>query len=77
MVRDVRRRQAHARRPARPDLADSIAFALQFEGRKRKHDADSFMARIVADRLVRHLERAGYVVMKRPPTLGAGDNPGR
>ena len=49
---------------------------LKFEGRKRWHDADAFMADIVAKRLVRHLERAGYVVKKRPPALGGGDNPG-
>jgi len=29
--------------PADPeDLAASLAFALRFEGRKRKHDADTF-----------------------------------
>jgi hypothetical protein len=28
------------------------------------------MAEIVAKRLVRHLERAGFVVMKRPPAIG-------
>jgi hypothetical protein len=44
--------------------------ALKFEGRKRWHDADAFIADIVAKRLVRYLERAGYVVMKRPPLEG-------
>jgi hypothetical protein len=64
--------------PADPsDIAGSIAFALQLSGRKRVHDADQYMAPIVADRIVRHLERAGFVVMKRPPTGGGGDNPGR
>jgi len=29
------------------------------------------MARIVAKRLVEHLERSGFVVMKKPPTAGA------
>jgi hypothetical protein len=52
------------------DLKESLAFALRFEGKKRRHDADDYMARIVADRLVRHLERSGYVVMKRPPAGG-------
>ena len=57
--------------PADPeDLAAGLAFALKFEGRKRWHDADAFMADIVAKRLVRYLERAGYVVMKRPPLGG-------
>jgi hypothetical protein len=58
-------------RPADPaDLADTLAFALKFSGRKRVHDADEFMARMVADRLVRHLERCGYGVMKKPPLGG-------
>ena len=43
---------------------------VKFEGRKRQHDADAFVADIVAKRLVRHLERARYVVMKRPPLGG-------
>jgi len=30
---------------------------VKFEGRKRQHDADAFMADIVAKRLVRYLER--------------------
>ena len=58
--------------PAPPgDLADSIAFALKFSGRKRVHDFETFTARIAADRIVRHLERCGYVVMKRPPIGGS------
>jgi hypothetical protein len=63
--------------PADPDdLAASIAFALKFEGRKRWHDADALMADIVAKRLIRYLERARYVVMKRPPLSGsAPQNP--
>lgn len=57
--------------PVSPDdLADALAFALKFEGRKRVHYADDFMSQIVARRLVRHLERAGFVVMKRPPIGG-------
>jgi hypothetical protein len=57
--------------PADPDeLASALAFALKFEGRKRQHDSDVFMADIAAKRLVRYLERARYVVMKRPPLGG-------
>jgi hypothetical protein len=64
--------------PADPgDIAGSIAFALLFSGRKRVHDSDQYMAAIVADRIVRHLERAGFVVMKKSPARGGGDNPGR
>jgi hypothetical protein len=58
--------------PADPrDLAEAVAFALRFfEGRTRKHDADAFWAAIAAERVVRHLDRARFVVMKRPPTGG-------
>ena len=42
--------------PADPkDLADTVAFALRFEGRKRVHQADEYMAAIAAERVVRHL----------------------
>jgi hypothetical protein len=54
------------------DLADSLSFALRHEGRKSKHDSDRLNADIVAQRLVHHLDRAGYVVMKKPP-LGGHD----
>jgi hypothetical protein len=53
------------------ELADAIAFALRFQGRKRVHNADEIMAEIVARRLVAHLERAGFVLMKRPAEVGA------
>jgi hypothetical protein len=57
--------------PAEPrDLAEAIAFALRFEGRKRVHQADEYMASIAAERVVRYLERAGFVVMKKPPLGG-------
>ena len=57
--------------PATPeDLAAALPFALRFQGRKRVHNADEIMAEIVAKRLVEHLERAGFVVMKRPPAPG-------
>ncbi len=56
---------------SRDDLANALAFALRFEGRKRVHNADEIMAQIVAKRLVDHLERSGFVVMKRPP-IGGG-----
>jgi hypothetical protein len=65
--------------PADPaDLAGALAFALRFEGRKRTHNADEIMAEIVAGRLVEHLQRAGFVVMRRAhdpfggATLGRG-----
>ena len=59
--------------PATPeDLAAALAFALRFQGRKRVHNADEIMAEIVAKRLVDHLERAGFVIMKRPADGGGG-----
>ena len=40
-------------KPANPeDLADALAFALRYSGRKRTHDAVEMMAAIVAKRLV-------------------------
>jgi len=55
-------------RPADPDdVRQSIEFALSFDGKRRFRHADGLAAAITADHLVRHLEMAGYVVMKRPP----------
>ena len=57
--------------PATPEaLANSLSFALRFEGRKSQHDSDKLNADIVAKRLVRYLDKAGYVVMKKPPLGG-------
>jgi hypothetical protein len=45
-------------RPAEPDeIADALAFPLQHDGKRSIHQADSFICRIAADRLV--LERCG------------------
>ena len=58
-------------RPATPeDLAEALAFALRYSGRKRVRDSREIMARIVAERLVEHLERSGFVIMKKPPAIG-------
>jgi hypothetical protein len=55
-------------RPANPeDVTNTLAFALRYEGRRRVNHADEMMARITAERLVRHLSAAGFVVMKAPP----------
>ena len=53
------------------DVADALAFALRFQSRKRVHNADELMSAFVAKRLVEHLERSGFVIMKRPPIGGA------
>ena len=48
------------------ELEDSLLFALRYAGRKRVHTADDVMARVTAERLVQHLQRCGYVLMRRP-----------
>jgi hypothetical protein len=57
-------------KPASPEVADSLAFALRYSGRKRVHDSAEIMAAIVAKRLVEHLERCGFVVMQKPRVEG-------
>jgi hypothetical protein len=55
------------------DLAESVFLALRFfEGRKRNRGADAFRATIAAERVVRHLARVGFVVMKKPPVGDIG-----
>ena len=69
---DIMPETPERRTPASPeDLAEALAFALRFSARKRVHNADEIMAAIVAKRLAEYLERAGFVVMKRPPLDGA------
>ena len=57
------------------ETAYAIAFALRYSGRKRVHDSAEMMATIVAKRLVEHLQRSGFVVMKRPPIGGSAPVP--
>jgi hypothetical protein len=58
--------------PADPgDLADAIAFALRYSGGKRVHQAEEYMARIAAERIVRHLQDARFIVMRGPPISGS------
>ena len=59
----------HLRHATPDEIAETLSFALRYEGRKRVHHADDMMARITADRLVRHLERSGFVVMKAPSAV--------
>ncbi len=53
------------------DITDALAFALRYSGRKRIHDSAEIMAAIVAKRLVEHLQRSGFVVMRKPPIPGS------
>jgi len=50
------------------EIEETLSYALRYAGRKRVHTADDVMARVTAERLVRHLERSGYVLMRRPTT---------
>ncbi|GBQ85990.1 hypothetical protein [Asaia krungthepensis] len=57
-------------RAAEPrEIADALTHALRFDGRRRVHDADELMATLVAERLVAHLARCGFVLMKRADTV--------
>ena len=47
------------------EIEERLSFGLLYDGRKRVHHADSILARIAAERLVRHLERSGSVLMRR------------
>jgi hypothetical protein len=60
-------------RPATADeIAETLSFALRYDGRRRVRTADDAMARITAERLVEHLQRSGFVLMKRPPGRAPG-----
>jgi hypothetical protein len=63
------------------EIAETLSFALRYDGRRRVHHADDVMAWITAERLVRQLEQSGYVLMKRPdaaaPTTGSHPRPVR
>lgn len=48
------------------EIEQSLSFALRYDGRKRVRHADEAMARITAERLVGHLLKSGYVLMKKP-----------
>ena len=56
--------------PLRPasqeEIEQSLSFALRYDGRRRVRHANDAMARITAERLVRHLQDSGTVLMKRP-----------
>jgi hypothetical protein len=58
--------KASLRPASAEEIEQSLSFALRYDGRKRVRHADDAMARITAERLVAHLLRSGYVLMKRP-----------
>jgi hypothetical protein len=61
------------------ELAGALSYALRFRagGRKRAHDADEYMAAMAARRLVDHLDRCGFVIMRRPIADGGHVAKGR
>jgi hypothetical protein len=56
-------------RPTTEDeIAETLSYGPRFDDRgKPNHVAREFTASITARRLVRHLARAGFVIMKKPP----------
>ena len=65
--------KAPIRRPADSvELIDTHSYALRYDGKKRVHHADHIMARVTAEYLIRHLEQAGFVLLRKAP--GAADN---
>ena len=48
------------------EVEESLSFGLRYAGKRRVHTADDVMARVTAERLVAHLERSGFVLMRRP-----------
>lgn len=55
------------------EIVESLSFALRYEGRKRVSHADETMARITADRLVKHLAESGFVLMRKPRAVAITD----
>ena len=64
--------------PASPrDVETALARALTSGRSVERAQAAEVTAKVVAERLVAHLERSGFVIMRKPiPALGAGGNPG-
>ena len=55
---------------ARDDVTQTLAFALTLNGRKRFQPNSELMAKITAEHLAQHLERCGFVIMRKPPGAG-------
>jgi hypothetical protein len=49
------------------EVAAALAYALLYDGKRCVHHADDAMARITAERLIGHLERSGFVLMRQEP----------
>lgn len=64
------------------EIEGTLSHALRFNGARRFHRADGFMAEITAEHLRKQLELSGFVLMKKPPrppgtTPSIRTNPGQ
>ncbi len=48
------------------ELVETLSYALRFNGQRTFPQASTLMARITAEHLATHLERAGYELTRRP-----------
>jgi hypothetical protein len=69
-ARRLRGNDTRARSRYRDDLAARAAH-VPAAVRTREIQAEYLVDEIVAQRLVEHLERAGFVIMKKPPATGS------
>jgi hypothetical protein len=61
----------------RRDVETCLSLGLTGGSSLARNQAAEVRAKVVAERLVAHLERSGFVNMRKPiPTGSAGDNPG-
>jgi hypothetical protein len=61
---------ANLRAAGTAEIEQALAHALQFDGKKPFKVSGEMMAKITAAHLLECLERAGFVVMKRPGFKG-------
>jgi len=62
-------------RANRDDLLFSIKYAMLFDGRGKPHGKSRELAAdILADIVVRHLEKSNFIVMQGPPSPGHSTN---
>ena len=60
------------------EVVIALSLGLTAKPKFAQHQVAETMAKIVAERLAEHLDRSGFVVMRKSvPATGAGDNRGR
>jgi hypothetical protein len=61
----------------RGDVETCLSLAMTSGRSYARSQAAEITAKVVAERLVAHLEASGFVIMRKPiPMGGEGDNPG-